>query len=188
MRPPEKREIAGQHRASGPTDREFERQNTRLLTGGASQSGFEPRAIHQFVNGSVTQQARDPPFKRSDRGSSPRRPTNFMKHLKQINAAVREQGVLWHACEGCGRDWPFPRGDYAAREWRCAVCLHAEWSRLRREDVALTRLVAGVAERLDRTAAEEIAVSSNGKTPDLGPGDAGSNPATAAIGRAWSER
>jgi hypothetical protein len=43
--------------------------------------------------------------------------------------------VIWHECRGCGREWPFPKGHdpLYQRDFRCQVCVHAEWSKLQRE-------------------------------------------------------
>jgi hypothetical protein len=46
-----------------------------------------------------------------------------------LNDAVRREGVRWHACTACGRDWPFPAGHHEQRDWRCHACLEADVAR-----------------------------------------------------------
>jgi hypothetical protein len=53
--------------------------------------------------------------------------------MKSINAAIRSAGVIWHACGGCGTDWPFPKGSEGERDWRCHNCVQADWATLQRE-------------------------------------------------------
>lgn len=52
---------------------------------------------------------------------------------------VRQAGVVWHACGGCGRDWPFPKGHHVDREWTCAVCVSTLVAELRRVAEMTTR-------------------------------------------------
>lgn len=49
-----------------------------------------------------------------------------------INNGIRAAGVVWHECQGCGREWPFPTGVTMGREWHCAICVNALWSKLQR--------------------------------------------------------
>lgn len=57
-----------------------------------------------------------------------------------INQRIRQAGVVWHACDGCGRDWPFPMGIppsvnpkmHEDRDWRCHACVQAALARVRR--------------------------------------------------------
>lgn len=63
-----------------------------------------------------------------------------------INAAIRKGGVVWHPCETCGRDWPFPKGpfgDDVPREWSCAVCANALHAKAIRTSAALSASGAG---------------------------------------------
>jgi hypothetical protein len=46
-----------------------------------------------------------------------------------LNDAVRREGLRWHACTACGRDWPFPAGHHEQRDWRCHACLEADVAR-----------------------------------------------------------
>lgn len=55
---------------------------------------------------------------------------------EQINAAIRQAGVVWHACDHCGRDWPFPTGSTMVRDWRCAACVNALLAAWTRQHVA----------------------------------------------------
>lgn len=54
--------------------------------------------------------------------------------MKDLNAAIRAQGVIWHPCSSCDRDWPFPKGadGQPAREWKCSICCYAELSKMKR--------------------------------------------------------
>ena len=58
--------------------------------------------------------------------------TRTSQHGQRINAAIRDAGVVWHACDGCGRDWPFPTGFGLERDWQCHVCTQALWATLQR--------------------------------------------------------
>lgn len=49
--------------------------------------------------------------------------------MKAINAAIRAAGVVWHGCDFCGIEWPFPKGHTLNREWRCANCAGVQWAR-----------------------------------------------------------
>ena len=60
---------------------------------------------------------------------------NFDEAMKPINDAIRAAGVIWHACHGCGTDWPFPRGFHENRDWRCHNCVQADWAKLQRQKV-----------------------------------------------------
>lgn len=53
--------------------------------------------------------------------------------MTRINAAIREAGVVWHACQSCGREWPFPTGYQEDREWLCHVCINAQLAKLARD-------------------------------------------------------
>lgn len=59
-----------------------------------------------------------------------------MSHGEQINAAIRHASVVWHECQACGRDWPFPTGTGPEREWECAICVNAALSAVKRAAVA----------------------------------------------------
>lgn len=60
-----------------------------------------------------------------------------MNHGARLNRAVRQAGVVWHQCAGCGRDWPFPTGIpkdvnpemHEWREWQCQVCANVSGRR-----------------------------------------------------------
>ena len=51
---------------------------------------------------------------------------------EKINERIRKAGVVWYACEGCGLEWPFPKGLSLEREWLCHRCVQAWYGRLRR--------------------------------------------------------
>ena len=44
--------------------------------------------------------------------------------LGSINKSIREGGIVWHPCQFCDRDWPFPKGfdPDEMREFMCVVC------------------------------------------------------------------
>ena len=53
--------------------------------------------------------------------------------MSALDDAVRSEGVVWRPCDDCGRDWPFPKGFHASREWACAACAFASAARLARD-------------------------------------------------------
>lgn len=71
-----------------------------------------------------------------------------MTHGQRLNASIRTAGVVWHGCDGCGNDWPFPKGSPVAdnREWHCASCTNAAWARLRRSKANTLAFVRAIGE------------------------------------------
>lgn len=55
-----------------------------------------------------------------------------MTHGQTLNKRLRERGIVWHDCHGCGNPWPFPVGvtpgtqAHEQREWLCHRCVQAE--------------------------------------------------------------
>lgn len=55
-----------------------------------------------------------------------------MTHAAALNRDLRAAGVVWHACTGSAREWPFPKGFHETREWLCHVCVSAQLARIYR--------------------------------------------------------
>lgn len=55
------------------------------------------------------------------------------------NRIVRNHGVAWVECAGCGREWPFPQGPpenpELRRDFLCHACLSAWRAALQRGEV-----------------------------------------------------
>lgn len=68
--------------------------------------------------------------------------------------------VVWNECAGCGTAWPFPHPEgMGEREWKCQVCLEAEYARLRRETGE--KLDAAMAESRVETLANIVKVKNS---------------------------
>ena len=51
--------------------------------------------------------------------------------------------VVWHRCQDCRREWPFPKGPLppasGERDWQCATCERAEHAQRLRAYATATR-------------------------------------------------